>query len=256
MFDDPSVAASEVAGLPATIDVDGTQVAVWPDGLGEGVVGAARIARTHFADCNEYHRQLTEAALAAREDPRFHPTLPTLAHAGCGNKVRAIAQWDAPAASLIHARALMFAHRVTGRGPVYVDDAWGSIYASGDYCLPHSHVRAMVAVVYMLDPGDPDDDDSLAGRLMFVDPRIEHCCPHETGRVTRPLVPDLPAGTMLAFAGEYLHCVNTYRGARPRITLSWNITRERLAPEAGSPGSPEPRAAVRPNSMIASRSHG
>jgi len=162
-------------------------------------------------------------------------------------QVRAIAQWDAPAAALIHARALMFAHRVTGRGPVHVDDAWGSIYGSGDYCLPHSHVRAMISIIYMLDPGDLDVDDPLAGRLMFVDPRIDHCCPNEPGRVTRPLVPDMPAGTMLAFAGEYLHCVNAYRGVHPRITLSWNITRERLVPGADSPLSPESRSSVRPN---------
>jgi hypothetical protein len=246
MTDDSSVAASEVAGLPATIRVDGTQVPVWPPGQGEAVIGAARIACTRFADVAAYHRQLTDATLAAREDPRFHHTLPTLARAGCGDKVRAILHWDAAAALLIHARALTFAHRVTGRGPVYVDDAWGNIYVSGDYCLPHSHVRAMISIVYMLDPGDPDHDDPLAGRFMFVDPRIDHCCPHEPGRVTRPLVPDMRAGTMMAFAGEYVHCVSSYRGKRPRITLSWNITRERLAREAGSPVSPASPSSIQP----------
>ena len=43
--------------------------------------------------------------------------------------------------------------------------------------------------------------------------------------------------TMLLFASAYVHGVNPYFGTRPRVTLSWNITRQRL------PGSARPAMA-------------
>jgi len=46
-------------------------------------------------------------------------------------------------------------------------------------------------------------------------------------------MPNLTPGTMLIFASDYLHSVNPYNGHRPRITLSWNITLERLKGRAG-----------------------
>ncbi len=80
----------------------------------------------------------------------------------------------------------------------------------------------------MLDPGDDDPDEPMAGKLCFADARIAACCPHEPGRVTQHLIPTMDPGTMIIFASDYLHSVNPYRGRRPRITLSWNITIERL----------------------------
>jgi hypothetical protein len=47
------------------------------------------------------------------------------------------------------------------------------------------------------------------------------------------MIPDMLPGTMLIFASDYLHSVNPYRGRRPRITLSWNVTLDRLP---GRPG--------------------
>src|SRR5439155_1215620 len=133
-----------------------------------------------------------------------------------------------PAAALIHARALMLAHRTLSRKPVYSDDNWGSIYRAGDHCMPHSHLRSNVSIVYMLDPGDGDPADPVAAKLCFSDPRIDACCPDEPGRVTRLMMPAMTPGTMLIFASDYVHSVNPYYGKRPRITLSWNITLERL----------------------------
>jgi len=34
---------------------------------------------------------------------------------------------------------------------------------------------------------------------------------------------------MVAFVSECLHSVNPYRGRRPRVTLSWNMTKARLS---------------------------
>jgi hypothetical protein len=147
--------------------------------------------------------------------------------------VRKISDWNVDAASLVHARALMLAHRTLSRRPVYADDSWASVYRAGDYCMPHSHLRSNVSIVYMLDPGDDDDDDPMAGKLCFADPRIDSCCPDEPGRVTRHMIPKMEPGAMLIFSSDYLHSVNPYRGRRPRITLSWNITLDRLG---GRPG--------------------
>ena len=127
----------------------------------------------------------------------------------------------------------MLAHRTLSRRPVYADDSWASVYRSGDYCMPHSHLRSNVSIVYMLDPGDGDPEDLMAGKLCFADPRIDACCPDEPGRVTRHMMPTMQPGTMLIFASDYLHSVNPYFGSRPRITLSWNITLDRLP---GRPG--------------------
>ena len=184
----------------------------------------ARMGLATFADCASFHTPLIEAVLAAEQDPMFRdPSVPR----GCAAKVRSPAQWGVTAADLIEARAATLAQTVLGR-PVHVDNAWASVYRAGDYCIPHSHRRATVSLIYMLDPGEPVNDGDLSGKLYFADARIAECCPHERGRVTRMVAPEMPAGAMLVFAGEYVHGVNPYIGNRPRITLSWNMTLERL----------------------------
>lgn len=52
--------------------------------------------------------------------------------------------------------------------------------------------------------------------------------------MTTPFFPGIAAGTMLIFPSQLVHTVNPYTGARPRITLSWNINKHIL------PGSPLP----------------
>jgi hypothetical protein len=86
----------------------------------------------------------------------------------------------------------------------------------------------------MLDPGDAGPDDEMAGRFSFCDPRLPACCPLEAGRMTHAFMPDLHAGSMLFFSADYVHAVNPYRGERPRITLSWNVTLEPLPGTSGS----------------------
>jgi Putative 2OG-Fe(II) oxygenase len=215
--------------LPATVAVNGAQLSVWPEAQATQNADVMQIAVTRFADVAIYHPSLIEATLAGARDLRFHDPAHLLIRAGCGAKVRNIQDWDVPAAALVHARAMLLAQQALAQQGVFADDTWASIYANGDYCMPHGHTRADVSIVYMLDPGDGDPSDAFAGQLCFIDPRIEWCCPLEPGRVTRPLMPRMSAGTMIVFAGAYVHTVMPYRGTRPRITMSWNITRERLA---------------------------
>ena len=220
----------EQAALPPAIEVAGASLPVWPDRQKTEALSAPLAALTVFADWESYHPALIEATLAAEKDPRLRDPI---FRGGCGVKVRKIPEWNAAAAALIHARALMLAHRTLSRRAVFADDTWASVYRAGDYCMPHSHLRSNVSIVYMLDPGDGDPEDRMAGRFCFADPRIDACCPDEPGRVTQHLMPNLAPGTMLIFASDYLHSVNPYQGRRPRITLSWNITLERLSGRAG-----------------------
>ena len=222
--------AGEQAALPASFRVGGAELSPWPDAQSVAPLSAPLMAITTFTDHADYHPPLLAAALAAENDRRFRGEM---FRGACGTKVRNIPAWDGAAAALIHGRALMLAHHTLSRRPVYADDSWASIYRSGDYCMPHSHLRANASIVYMLDPGDDDPGEPMAGKLCFADARIPACCPHEPGRVTQHLIPTMAPGTMIIFASDYLHSVNPYRGQRPRITLSWNITIERLP---GRPG--------------------
>lgn len=222
--------AGDQAALPSSIRIGNADVPVWPEGQTAEPMSAPLMAITTFKDWGIYHLSLIDAALRAEQDPELRVTL---FRGGCGTKVRKVPEWSTPSAQLIHSRALMLAHRTLSRRPVFTDDTWGSIYHDGDYCMPHSHLRSDVSVVYMLDTGDEDPDEKLAARLCFADPRIDACCPDEPGRVTRHVMPVMTPGTMLIFSSDYLHSVNPYHGQRPRITLSWNITLRRLP---GRPG--------------------
>ena len=233
-----ALSLGEQSSLPATFSVNTVDLPVWPRDQSCVSGNDQRIALTRFVDFGAYHSALIDAVLAAEKDPRFgHPTnnpMYPIVRGGCGSKVRKLPQWKAPAAALVHARALMLAHHTLSGRAVFVDEAWASVYRVGDYCVPHSHLRSTVSIIYMLDPGEIDPEDKLAGLLWFTDPRIAWCCPSEPGRVTRPFVPVMTPGAMLIFSSDYLHGVSPYHGARPRITLSWNITLERL------PGVPLP----------------
>lgn len=221
----------EQAALPLAIRVGGSDVAVWPDGQHVEALSAPLMAMTHFDDCGSYHGDLAATILAMERDPAWRDWI---FKGGCGMKVRRPDRWGHAAAELIHGRALCLAHRVLSHHDVYTDDCWASVYRDGQYCLPHSHLRSNVSIVYLLDEGDPDPDDAMAGKLAFADPRIPYCCPHEPGRVTGLLSPAMRAGTMIVFASDYVHTVGPYRGGRPRMTMSWNVTIEPLAGDAGA----------------------
>ena len=223
------MSTGDQAALPASYAIEGDSIPVWPDGQRVEPLAAPLTGITTFADHAQYHEALIEAVLAAERDPRFRGEM---FRGACGVKVRDIGRWGHRAADLVHARAIMLAHRTLSRRDVFVDDCWASVYRAGDYCMPHSHLRANASLVYMLDAGDPTDD-RLAGRLCFADPRIPACCVHEPGRVTNLIVPEMTPGTMVIFAADYLHHVNPYAGTRPRVTLSWNMTLERLPGRAG-----------------------
>jgi hypothetical protein len=102
--------------------------------------------------------------------------------------------------------------------------AWAMIMRDGDYTTVHDHGDAHWGVVYYVDPGDPDVAGfPESGLLVLVDPR----------RGGRPLPgPNLlpsrflvkpRAGMLVVFPGWLQHYVHTYRGQRPRISISANF---------------------------------
>ena len=47
--------------------------------------------------------------------------------------------------------------------------------------------------------------------------------------MTTPVFPDMPAGAMIVFPAEVVHCATPYVGKNPRITFAWNINRTPVA---------------------------
>lgn len=214
------------AAIQEKVMIAGTDVPVWPAGTKIQLLAAPNTGLADFADRDLYHAGLSAAILEMEREPRYRDWI---FKGGCGTKVRDPQEWGRPEADLIHARAMRLAAKALGTDTVAVDDCWANVYRKGDYCMPHSHLRATASVVYLLDPGDPVEDDPASGRFYFCDPRIPFCTDYEPGRVTKLLMPDLYPGSLLVFPAEYIHGVNPYGGERPRITLSWNINLTKLA---------------------------
>lgn len=215
---------------PEIVQVGSQQIEVWPAGQSFKARGQdVRILRTTFADTGAYHPGLSAFVLAMADDPQ---------HAGQygrslgGTKLYHLDRWDCPEARLLHGRALAFCRHALHLNDPAVDIAWVNVYRRGDYIVPHAHTRSTFSLVYFLEEGDRDPDDGNAGRFSFVDPRFPDCCLIEEGRMTNPLMPNTPPGTMLLFPSHLVHAVNPYGGERPRITASWNINSR---PIAGSP---------------------
>ncbi|HEU4729552.1 MAG TPA: TIGR02466 family protein [Kofleriaceae bacterium] len=110
--------------------------------------------------------------------------------------------------------------------------AWAMILRRGDYVVPHDHGDAHWSVAYYVDAGD--DLPAPSGHLAFLDPR----------RGGRP-IPELTlfpstfdlaprTGALVIFPAWLVHYVHAYRGDRPRICISANLTMEAAAP-AGRP---------------------
>ena len=153
-----------------------------------------------------------------------------------GTKIYHLDSYPVPGARLIDERAQAFYREVVGHATSAVDLSWANVYRAGDYILPHAHRRATGSVLYMLSPGDPDPEDSLAGRFGIGDPRLPLCCREDPNCMSTPYFPELTTGSMLVFPANAVHFANPYRGTQtPRITIAWNINAEKLpdGPEGG-----------------------
>jgi uncharacterized protein (TIGR02466 family) len=103
--------------------------------------------------------------------------------------------------------------------------AWATVMRDGDYMIPHDHSDAHWSIVYYVDAGDTDlAAHPESGGLTLVDPR----------RAGRPMpgIDLFPArflvkprtGMLVIFPAWLQHYVHAYRGQRPRIAISANLT--------------------------------
>jgi hypothetical protein len=206
-------------------------IAVWPKDQVAEICGDPTIRKTTFTDTQEYHPRLVAKILEFEENHRLRKRY---SRGAGGTKIDNLGQWISSEIELINARAISLFKRVLECDQAAADLSWANVYRSGDYSMPHSHLRSTASVVYCLDPGDEEPEDAHSGRLCFVDPRLRNCCQEQDGCMTTPFQPDMTAGTMIIFPSQLVHAVNPYFGKRPRITLSWNINKNAL------PGSPLP----------------
>lgn len=106
--------------------------------------------------------------------------------------------------------------------------AWAMVLRDGHYVTTHDHGDVHWSVAYYVDAGD--DLPPPSGRIAFVDPR-------RSGR-TIPEVDLFPStfeiaprtGALVIFPGWLQHYVHAYRGQRPRICVSCNLTMEVAGP--------------------------
>ncbi len=195
------------------------KLSVWPQSQ-EITSTKDPILLTRFDDHDCYHDVLKQRILELEKEKQY---LGEYGVGGCGTKIFSIEKWGCPEANIIHQRALAFFSIAFGCKKPVSDVSMASIFRSGDYCIPHSHIRSGASIVYSLSTGDFDENNPRGGLLYFVDPRLPMCCKEEEGRMTDPVVPNMEPGTMVMFPSEIVHCVNPYTGQSPRITLAWNI---------------------------------
>lgn len=108
--------------------------------------------------------------------------------------------------------------------------AWAMVMRNGDYTIPHDHANAHWSTVYYPDAGDADEaihPDS--GLLALVDPRHGGLPIPGLDLLGKTFTARPSTGRLLVFPGWVLHYVNAYRGTRPRVAVSCNVTFE-LAP--------------------------
>lgn len=217
----------------ASVFLGSQSVPVWPEGQVVKSLDHPAVLTTRFTDTDLYHPRLTARILELAGRER---TGKQYFRGAGGTKVHHVQQWNCSEAELIHARAMALFRLALSCEQAVADLSWANVYQRGEYCMPHSHLRATASIVYFLQSGDDDPADPLGGRFYFADPRLPACCKEEAEKMTTPTLPNTPPGTMIIFPGQVIHCVNPYYGESPRITMSWNVNQMAL------PGSALPAA--------------
>lgn len=176
------------------------------------------IAVAQFPDIDGFHPALIERVLELESDQKL--SYDFSGRVG-GSKIFNLEQWDCPEADLIHYRALSMFCRITSSLTAVADSNWATTYRRGQYCMPHSHRRAVVSIVYLLNVGQCSKD--TGGDFRLADPRVDLCCRETRGCVTSPWTPGSVDGTMILFPARTVHFVEPYWGDEPRISLAWNV---------------------------------
>jgi len=102
--------------------------------------------------------------------------------------------------------------------------AWGMILRDGHYVTVHDHGDVHWSVAYYVDAGDEAAEPS--GRLAFIDPRRSGRSIPELELFPTSFDVQPRTGALVIFPGWLQHYVHAYRGKRPRICVSCNLTME------------------------------
>lgn len=109
-------------------------------------------------------------------------------------------------------------------------EAWANVARTGNYAKPHVHPNSNVSGVYYVDAGDSPTEQSHSGVLELMDPRqrpgmfeTEGTVPFDGYRI----VPK--TGTLLLFPAWLYHYVHPYQGTRPRVSVAFNFTIQKLS---------------------------
>lgn len=150
-----------------------------------------------------------------------------------GAKIRDVGNWDCPAVKLLNERVKAAFRKVTGTPNAVIDDCWANVSRQGEYLGPHGHRRTEVSAVYHLRPPEEADRAAFNGALGISDPRVQRCCPTAKGLVTSQVYPPLEPGSLILFPSFVTHYVTPHLGVGHRISIAWNIHREKI------PGRPD-----------------
>jgi uncharacterized protein (TIGR02466 family) len=105
--------------------------------------------------------------------------------------------------------------------------AWAMVMRNGDYTIAHDHADAHWSTVYYTDAGDADEGAHPdSGLLALVDQRHGGRPMPGLDLLGTTFTARPSTGRLLVFPGWMLHYVNAYRGQRPRVAVSCNVTFE------------------------------
>ena len=159
-------------------------------------------------------------------------------NAGGWHSARDLSAWGgARAAEVVEMARAVATHMTRDRNgeavrPEWVVTAWANVNGPGDSNFSHYHPGAFWSGTYYVDDGGVVDDPSLGGGFEMLDPR---------GAAPAMLAPTLAyagdgglaagmtetieprPGLMVLFPSWLQHQVRTYRGARERVSIAFNL---------------------------------
>lgn len=109
--------------------------------------------------------------------------------------------------------------------------AWAMVMRNGDYTIPHDHADAHWSTVYYPDAGDADEGTHPdSGLLALIDPRHGGRPMPGLDLLGSTFTAQPRTGRLFVFPGWLFHYVHAYRGQRPRVAVSCNVTFELASP--------------------------
>jgi uncharacterized protein (TIGR02466 family) len=109
-------------------------------------------------------------------------------------------------------------------------EAWANVARAGNYAKPHVHPNSNISGVYYVDAGDSPVEAPHSGVLELIDPRQRPGMFETEGTVPFDAYRIVPkTGLLLLFPAWLYHYVHPYQGTRPRVSVAFNFTIQKLS---------------------------